>query len=349
MNYFFWFLPLTLIVGLFCWYFGHIFFRLLPKKIQNHPFWYWLTLMISVGVSVYLRTPVLGFLLYFTLFHFIYDGLRILTYPFKKVNNFLRKINIKELPLIIFAFVFTLYGLFNAMHPEKKEYTISLNKEVKKEIKIAFLSDLHLGTPYLDSDFKDLITTINNDNYDVFVLGGDIFDEWTTDSQKEKFFEVLKQIKTQNGLYYIEGNHDVLNEEVTQKYRKSGVRVLQDEVVLIENRYYLIGRKDRMTGKVQNLKNLLKNVDSTLPLIVLEHQPSNVSELEENKIDLSISGHTHGGQIWPANYFVMYGYYDNGYSKSIVSSGYGEWGMPIKTAYHSELVSITLKEKEYPS
>ena len=76
-----------------------------------------------------------------------------------------------------------------------------------------------------------------------------------------------------------------------------------------------------MTREVQGLEQMLKNVDMTLPIIVFEHQSTIVKELEENKVNLSISGHTHGGQIWPANYFVKYGYYDNGYSKSIISSG----------------------------
>lgn len=316
--------------------------KVLPSKVKNYPLIYWISLIILIGVNIYLRTPLMGFLIYFTLFHMIYDLLRLLSYPFKKVNSFLKKINYKEYPILVISILFTLYGVLNAMHPVVTSYNVKVDKQVDEPIKIAFISDLHLGTPYLNENFQNLIKIVNEGNYDIFVLGGDIFDEWTTEKEKEHFFEILKEIKTKNGSYYIEGNHDVLNEETYQKYTSSGVRVLQNEVLLIDNKYYLVGRKDRMTREVQGLEQMLKNVNMTLPIIVLEHQPTSVKELEENKVDLSISGHTHGGQIWPANYFVKYGYYDNGYSKSIISSGYGEWGMPIKTTYHSELVSITI-------
>ena len=316
--------------------------KVLPTKVKNYPLIYWISLIILIGVNIYLRTPLMGFLIYFTLFHMIYDLLRLLSYPFKKVNSFLKKINYKEYSILVISILFTLYGVLNAMHPVVTSYNVKVDKQVDEPIKIAFISDLHLGTPYLNENFQNLIKIVNGGNYDIFVLGGDIFDEWTTEKEKEHFFEILKEIKTKNGSYYIEGNHDVLNEETYHKYTSSGVRVLQNDVLLIDNKYYLVGRKDRMTREVQGLEQMLKNVDMTLPIIVLEHQPTSVKELEENKVDLSISGHTHGGQIWPANYFVKYGYYDNGYSKSIISSGYGEWGMPIKTTYHSELVSITI-------
>lgn len=316
--------------------------KVLPSKVKNYPLIYWISLIILIGVNIYLRTPLMGFLIYFTLFHMIYDLLRLLSYPFKKVNSFLKKINYKEYSILVISILFTLYGVLNAMHPVVTSYNIKVDKQVDEPIKIAFISDLHLGTPYLNENFQNLIKIVNEGNYDIFVLGGDIFDEWTTEKEKEHFFEILKEIKTKNGSYYIEGNHDVLNEETYHKYTSSGVRVLQNEALLVDNKYYLVGRKDRMTREVQGLEQMLKNVDMTLPIIVLEHQPTSVKELEENKVDLSISGHTHGGQIWPANYFVKYGYYDNGYSKSIISSGYGEWGMPIKTTYHSELVSITI-------
>lgn len=342
MNYLFWSLPFLVIILLFVFYFGKIMLKVLPTKVKNYPLIYWISLIILIGFNIYLRTPLMGFLIYFTLFHMIYDLLRLLSYPFKKVNNFLKKLNYKEYSILVISILFTLYGVLNAMHPVVTSYNVKVDKQVDEPIKIAFISDLHLGTPYLNENFQNLIKTVNEGNYDIFVLGGDIFDEWTTGKEKEHFFEILKEIKTKNGSYYIEGNHDVLNEETYHKYTSSGVRVLQNEALLVDNKYYLVGRKDRMTREVQGLEQMLKNVDMTLPIIVLEHQPTSVKELEENKVDLSISGHTHGGQIWPANYFVKYGYYDNGYSKSIISSGYGEWGMPIKTTYHSELVSITI-------
>lgn len=342
MNYLFWSLPFLVIILLFVFYFGKIMLKVLPPKVKNYHLIYWISLIILIGVNIYLRTPLMGFLIYFTLFHMIYDLLRLLSYPFKKVNSFLKKINYKEYSILVISILFTLYGVLNAMHPVVTSYNVKVDKQVDEPIKIAFISDLHLGTPYLNENFQNLIKIVNGGNYDIFVLGGDIFDEWTTEKEKEHFFEILKEIKTKNGSYYIEGNHDALNEETYHKYTSSGVRVLQNDVLLIDNKYYLVGRKDRMTREVQGLEQMLKNVDMTLPIIVLEHQPTSVKELEENKVDLSISGHTHGGQIWPANYFVKYGYYDNGYSKSIISSGYGEWGMPIKTTYHSELVSITI-------
>lgn len=70
------------------------------------------------------------------------------------------------------------------MHPVVTFYNVKVDKQVDEPIKIAFISDLHLETPYLNENFQNLIKTVNEGNYDIFVLGDDIFDEWTTEKEK---------------------------------------------------------------------------------------------------------------------------------------------------------------------
>jgi predicted MPP superfamily phosphohydrolase len=96
----------------------------------------------------------------------------------------------------------------------------------------------------------------------------------------------------------------------------------------------------------KDLSTLLQGVDKKLPIILLDHQPYNLSEAEKNGVDLQLSGHTHKGQISPGNlitkkvYEVDWGYEKKGNFNIYVSSGVGTWGPPIRTGSHSEIVDI---------
>ena len=126
---------------------------------------------------------------------------------------------------------------------------------------------------------------------------------------------------TKDGLYAITGNHEFIGgAKRTIPYIESkGIRILKDETVILPGGIQLIGRLDRDSqrffGKERlTLEELMKNIDPSKPVILLDHQPLRLDESEKNGVDLQLSGHTHNGQLWPLNYItrrifeVSYGY-----------------------------------------
>lgn len=131
--------------------------------------------------------------------------------------------------------------------------------------------------------------------------------------------------------------------------------MLQDEVKVVDNAFLLAGRLDprgRHFGLERvSLETLLKKQNTTLPIIVLDHTPQNIKESFEQDIVLQISGHTHGGQVFPFNYIMklMYGIASGTLKKNgttlCVSSGTGLWTMPLRTVTDSEVILYTCSFK----
>ena len=131
-----------------------------------------------------------------------------------------------------------------------------------------------------------------------------------------------------------------------------------DEIVTLDGGIQIIGRIDRDGFRFNRkerlpLDELIKQVDQTKPIILLDHQPLKLDETEKAGVDLQLSGHTHNGQMWPLNYItrliyeVSYGYKRKGNSQIIVSSGFGLWGPRIRSGSRSEilLINITFRGK----
>jgi uncharacterized protein len=100
---------------------------------------------------------------------------------------------------------------------------------------------------------------------------------------------------------------------------------------------------------------LLKQADTTKPIILLDHQPFKLEEAASLGVDLQLSGHTHNGQMWPLNYLtariyeLSYGYLKKGNANFIVSSGYGLWGPRVRSGSRSEVLLINIKFTGQPS
>ena len=109
----------------------------------------------------------------------------------------------------------------------------------------------------------------------------------------------------------------------------------------------LLDSKDDNTH-LKFITNIKKDINKSLPMIVLNHRPEKLEEAEAENIDLQLSGHTHKGQLFPGN-LIINAIYEDAYGllkkdnfNLIVSSGYGTWGPPIRTGSNSEIVKITI-------
>jgi uncharacterized protein len=262
---------------------------------------------------------------------------------------------------VIVVFIIVLAGHINAIKTRVTTLELTTNKilEGNKELVIVAISDIHFGTLIGKNRLEKLTDTVNNLQPDLIVLAGDLLDEAQAPILKEDIGAPLKKLKAPLGVYAILGNHEYIGGVKTaQNYINSlGIQLLKDSIVMPDTSFYLIGRDDIQATRFSNhsrkpLDSLLKGIDKSKLLILLDHQPYYLADAEKNLIDLQISGHTHDGQFWPFNYIVAsmfeisYGFYTKGNTNFYISSGYGTWGPPVRIATTPEIVKIILRSKE---
>lgn len=276
----------------------------------------------------------------------------ILTKLFKRQN---KKIDFYLIALLIITLIVGV-GTFLANSPYVKEYNITTDKPIKDgKLKIALVSDLHLGYFRGNSRLDLLKSELNKLNADVVIIAGDLVDGDLNPIIEDDMFSHLKGINSTYGTYFATGNHDFYTGKVDKLCNllsEQGIHVLRNESTLVNDNFYILGRDDitadRMDTKRPALESITSDLDDNKFSILLDHNPQNIKEAEGNNIDLQVSGHTHKGQIVPGNFITHaifpldYGYGKFGNTNLVVSSGYGLWGPPIRTGSRSEIVLITI-------
>lgn len=262
--------------------------------------------------------------------------------------------------IILVVAGFFVGGLWRAKKVKTVSYDITINKPSKLSgFKIALVSDLHLGNMIGYDQMKLMVEKINALKPDMVVLAGDVFDgSYDAVDNPKGIAELYKTIKTTYGTYAVLGNHDAgrTYSKMESFFQEAGVKLLLDESVVIEEQLTVIGRKDRRPigeqgPKRKAIEELIPEVDFTKPVIVLDHQPNGIQDARQIKADLLLCGHTHRGQITPGNFItkkvfeIDYGHLKTGDLNTIVSSGYGTWGPPMRLASHSEVVEINVHFK----
>ena len=301
----------------------------------------------------------LAFMLYGFIFFFISDIL-LLTLRIPGIINVENISGFRKWSFIITATLSSLLiagGFINAIIPVIKKYDITINKSAgeTKSLRIAAVSDIHLGSIIRKRSIKKLSGILKELKPDIVLLLGDIVDGEIGPVLRGDLLQYFTCPECNNGLFAITGNHEFIGgASRTIPYIESkGIRVLKDEIVTLNGGIQLIGRIDRDSfrfyGKERlSLGDLMKNADTSKPLILLDHQPFHLDESVKYGIDLQLSGHTHNGQMWPLNYVtsriyeLSYGYLRKGSSNFIVSSGYGLWGPRVRSGSRSEVLLINI-------
>ncbi|NMD09602.1 MAG: metallophosphoesterase, partial [Acidobacteria bacterium] len=161
----------------------------------------------------------------------------------------------------------------------------------------------------------------------------------------------FRRLRSAYGVYGVLGNHDSFGGDRSSFFEKAGLRMLRDEYVRIDASIYLAGRLDgrRRTadgGGRKSIDDLLAPVPGDLPIILLDHRPTDLENLGRSRADLQLSGHTHNAQVFPLNfiarkeYEISWGYGVKGRSQVIVTTGVQGWGPPVRTAGASEIVVV---------
>jgi uncharacterized protein len=304
-----------------------------------------------------------GFWLAFMLYAFLTLLISDIVYPVLRLTGIL---SIQHIPLfrkwsflitLVLSAGFITFGFINAILPVVKKYDIVINKPAGeiKNFRIAAVSDIHLGSIIRKRSIKKLALMLKTLNPDVVLLLGDIVDGEIGPVLRDDLLSYFTCPKCRDGLFAITGNHEYIGgAAVTIPYiEKHGIRILKDEVVTLDGGIQLIGRLDRDSFRFNKkerkpLNDLMKQVDITKPVILLDHQPFRLDETAKAGVDLQLSGHTHNGQLWPINYItkmiyeLSYGYKKIGNTQFIVSSGFGLWGPRVRSGSRPEVLEIDI-------
>jgi uncharacterized protein len=245
-----------------------------------------------------------------------------------------------------------IYGNIKFNHPEIVTMNLSVEHPTQnKQLKIVAASDIHVGVTIDKKRLQSYVKLINDQQPDIVLLAGDVSDHSIIPVVNQHMDGEFRQIKAKYGVFAINGNHEHFSDtpNATANYLKTaGVKVLIDEVALVDSSFYIIGREDHIVRNRQPLDQLVKGLDPSKPRILLDHQPFHLYDAENNGIDLQISGHTHNGQFFPGNlivkrmYEMCHGYLKRGKTHYYVSSGLGIWGSQYRIGTQSELVVINL-------
>ncbi len=304
-----------------------------------------------------------AFFVYFLLSVFLIDILRFLNFQFHFfpsfiTNNYLYVKHVTALIVFLIVSTIVLAGYINTRYVIVKNLELTLPKKSSSlnSMNAVLVSDIHLS-PVNDEKFlKDIVDKINRLKPDIIFIAGDLVDEKSSILKQRKIGQALLNLKSKFGTFACTGNHEYINgaRSSIDFMREMGLNVLADSVTKINDYFYVAGRNDRAVKQFNGsgrkpLEEILSGVDKNYPVILLDHTPFGLDEAEKNDVDLQLSGHTHYGQMFPANYItnmvyeISFGYLKKGNTQYYVSCGAGTWGPPVRTGSRSEIVNLKIK------
>ncbi len=285
-------------------------------------------------------------------------------FVFHKITQRKRKKYAAGAAALAITAVYLAVGWFCAHHVFRVDYTFTTEKPLPGGgLRIVELADSHIGITLDGEDFANQMDRINAEQPDAVVICGDFVDDDTKKEDMITACRALGKLKTSYGVYFIFGNHDngyfdyrdFSSAELRENLVSNGVRILEDESVLIADSFYIVGRLDRTFPDRKEAPELTKSLDKSKYTVMLDHQPNDYANETLSGADLVLSGHTHGGHIFPAGPIgIWMGVNDRFYgtetrwlgseSKTdfLVTSGISGWGIPFKTGTISEYVVINV-------
>ena len=243
----------------------------------------------------------------------------------------------------VMFFVF-LYGNINYNVKRRVPLELKTTKALGKEYKMVLATDLHLGYHNPRKELARWVDMINEEEPDLVLIGGDIIDISVRPLIEENMAEEFKRLNAP--VYAVLGNHEYYSGEPRAKqfYKDAGIHLLVDETAEVDGNIVIVGRNDKTNRGRKSLKELMSGVDKSKYVILIDHQPYNLEQAEQEGVDFQLSGHTHRGQVWPiswitdAMYECSWGSHERGNTKYYVSSGLGIWGGKFRIGTQSEYV-----------
>jgi predicted MPP superfamily phosphohydrolase len=218
---------------------------------------------------------------------------------------------------------------------------------------IVQMSDVHVG-PTLGREFVEtMVRAANAQAADMIVITGDLVDG--TVRQLASLVEPLRELRARDGVFFVTGNHEYYSgaDEWIAHLRTLGIRVLRNERVAIRDAFDLAGVDDTSAHRMlphhgQDIPGALAGRDVSRPVVLLAHQPKAIKDAAAHKVDLQLSGHVHGGQMFPFNWLArldqpfVAGLHRVEDTWIYVSTGTGYWGPPMRVGPGAEITRVEL-------
>lgn len=237
------------------------------------------------------------------------------------------------------------------------EVTLEKLPSAFNDYTIVQLSDLHIGPLRDNTWLSEIVAQTNALKPDLIAITGDLFEGTASKLLIEG--ETIAKLRAKDGVFFVTGNHEYYIDPYgwLERLPKLGMKVLENEHVQIKrgnSSFTLAGVNDPAGTMLRNnkgsdLEEALQNHDPLDEIILLAHQPAIIKKAVKHDVGLILSGHTHGGQVWPFHYFVylqqplLKGLHQRERTQIYISEGTGFWGPPMRAGTTAEITFITLK------
>ncbi|MFI9785283.1 metallophosphoesterase [Kitasatospora sp. NPDC051984] len=242
------------------------------------------------------------------------------------------------------------YGVLRG--PQVKRVTVPLAKlpRAAHGYRIAVVSDIHLGPILGRAHTRRIVDTINATQPDLITVVGDLVDG--TVPELGPAARPLADLRAKDGAYFVTGNHEYFSGAApwVDFVRELGVHPLENARVELPW-FDLAGVNDiagTSQGQGPDYARALGDRDRGRAAVLMAHQPVTVHDSVRHGVDLQLSGHTHGGQLWPGNYLAelanptVAGLERYGDTQLYVTRGAGAWGPPVRVGAPSDITVVTL-------
>jgi predicted MPP superfamily phosphohydrolase len=238
-------------------------------------------------------------------------------------------------------------GNIHYHNKQRQEINLTTDKHLERPLKIVMLSDLHAGFHNRRAEVGRWVNMINAEKADLILIDGDMIDGNVRPLLAQGTAEELQRLNAPTIACL--GNHEYITgiDKALNLLEQTGIRILRDKSISVGD-VTIIGRDDRSNRSRKSVARLMQGVTRGDYIILLDHQPFNLAEAEQNGVDLQLSGHTHRGQVWPLNWVTKkmyecdYGQWRKGKTDYYVSSGMGIWGGKFRIGTDSEYAVITV-------
>ncbi|MFH9265600.1 metallophosphoesterase [Streptomyces sp. NPDC017546] len=249
------------------------------------------------------------------------------------------------------------YGAYGVLRgPSVRRITVPLAKlpRAAHGFRIAVVSDIHIGPILGRAHTRRIVDTINATSPDLVAVVGDLVDGSVADLGSAA--EPLAALRARHGSFFVTGNHEYFSgaEQWVDHVRELGLHPLENARVEIEG-FDLAGVNDiagETEGQGPDFARALGDRDRGRAAVLLAHQPVVIHDAVEHGVDLQLSGHTHGGQLWPGNFLAelanptVDGLERYGDTQLFVSRGAGAWGPPVRVGAPSDITVVELASRQ---
>ncbi len=335
-------------------------FSFLQRLAKKHRFLSWLC---AIALPAALIAPFLAINIYTALvvvlhLFVIWILCDLVALAVRKLSKQARRRYYAGAAALLLTALYLGYGWYQAHHVYVTRYTLGTQKALSGPVRIVELADSHLGITLDGDSFSAQVDRIAAEHPDLVVITGDFVGDDTLAVDMHAACRALGRLHPTYGICFVFGNHDkgyyqyrdFDSAELRQALAEAGITVLEDESLPLDCGITVVGRQDRSTPGRMSAAQVLEGTDPADYRLMLDHQPNDYAAEAAAGPDLVLSGHTHGGHIWPAGLIGLatgandrtYGMEQRGDTVFLVTSGISGWAIPFKTGTFSEFVVIDL-------